>query len=59
MMVACRKYDLAAARAFGMLTAFVVRPLEFGPDAKSGTVPEDWLEVYPQEFVGLARALGG
>jgi 2-haloacid dehalogenase len=32
-MVACHKYDLKAARAFGMRTVFVARPLEFGPAA--------------------------
>lgn len=33
LMVACHKYDLKAARAFGMRTAFVPRPLEFGLNA--------------------------
>jgi 2-haloacid dehalogenase len=33
LMVACHKYDLRAANAFGMRTAFVARPLEFGPEA--------------------------
>ena len=58
MMVACHKYDLAAARAFGMRTAFVARPLEFGPDATPDTAPEDWFDVYAKDFVGLAQALG-
>src|SRR5437879_1412260 len=34
LMVACHKYDLKAAKAFGMRAAFVARPLEFGPQAK-------------------------
>jgi 2-haloacid dehalogenase len=58
MMVACHKYDLAAARAFGMRTAFVARPLEFGSDAKPDTAPEDWFDVYAKDFVGLAQTLG-
>ena len=58
MMVACHKYDLSAARAFGMRTAFVPRPLEFGADATPDTTPEDWFDVYAEDFVGLARALG-
>ena len=39
-MVACHKYDLAAARAFGMRTAFVARPLEFGPQSSSDVSAE-------------------
>jgi 2-haloacid dehalogenase len=58
LMVACHKYDLKAARAFGMRTAFVARPLEFGPDAKPDTAPEDWFDLYADDFVALAQALG-
>ncbi|WP_421997075.1 haloacid dehalogenase type II [Reyranella sp.] len=58
MMVACHKYDLAAARAFGMRTAFVARPLEFGPGGQPDTRPEDWFDVYAEDLVALAAALG-
>ncbi len=58
MMVACHKYDLAAARAFGMRTAFVTRPLEFGPGASPDIAPEDWIDVHAEDFLGLAAALG-
>jgi 2-haloacid dehalogenase len=58
MMVACHKYDLVAARAFGMRTAFVARPLEFGPDVTPDTTAEDWFDVYARDFVELAEALG-
>lgn len=58
MMVACHKYDLAAAHAFGMRTAFVARPLEFGPDVRPDTAPEDWFDIYAKDFVELAQALG-
>jgi 2-haloacid dehalogenase len=58
LMVACHKYDLKAARAFGMRTAFVARPLEFGPGAKPDTAPEPWFDLYADSFVGLAQALG-
>ena len=58
MMVACHKYDLKAARAFGMRTAFVARPLEFGPGAKPDVAPERWFDVYADSFVSLADALG-
>ncbi len=58
LMVACHKYDLKAARAFGMRTAFVARPLEFGPSAKPDTAPETWFDLYADSFVALAQALG-
>ncbi|MDP1967074.1 MAG: haloacid dehalogenase type II [Reyranella sp.] len=58
MMVACHKYDLKAARAFGMRTAFVARPLEFGPGAKPDVAPEPWFDLYAESFVALADALG-
>lgn len=58
MMVACHKYDLKAARAFGMRTAFVARPLEFGPDAQPDIAPEPWFDLYADNFVALADALG-
>ncbi len=58
MMVACHKYDLRAAREFGMRTAFVARPLEFGPEVKPDVSPEPWFDVYATDFVGLAAALG-
>ena len=58
MMVACHKYDLWAARAFGMLTAFVARPLEFGPGAQPDVAPEPWFDIYASSFVELADALG-
>ncbi|WP_295137084.1 haloacid dehalogenase type II [uncultured Reyranella sp.] len=58
MMVACHKYDLKAARAFGMRTAFVARPLEFGPDVRPDVAPEPWFDVFATDFVALADALG-
>jgi 2-haloacid dehalogenase len=58
MMVACHKYDLKAARAFGMHTAFVARPLEFGPDVKPDVTPEDWFDIYVDSFTALADTLG-
>jgi 2-haloacid dehalogenase len=58
LMVACHKYDLKAARAFGMRTAFVARPLEFGPRAHPDIAPEDWLDLHVGSLVELAQALG-
>ena len=58
LMVACHKYDLKAAKAFGMRTAFVARPLEFGPNAKPDTAPEDQFDLNVKSFVELANSLG-
>ncbi|MGJ4860348.1 haloacid dehalogenase type II [Labrys sp. KB_33_2] len=58
MMVACHKYDLKAARAFGMRTAFVARPQEFGPEARPDTAPEPWFDVHAGSFTELADKLG-
>jgi len=58
MMVACHKYDLKAARAFGMRTAFVARPLEFGPGVQPDVSPEPWFDVFAKDFVDLAEILG-
>lgn len=58
LMVACHKYDLRAAKAFGMRTAFVARPLEFGPDAQPDIAAEDWIDCCVSSFTSLANELG-
>ncbi len=57
LMVACHKYDLRAAKAFGMRVAFVARPLEFGPDAKPDVGVESWFDLKVDSFTELADAL--
>ena len=58
LMVACHKYDLRAAKAFGMRTAFVARPLEFGPDARPDTATESSFDCCVDSFTALADELG-
>lgn len=58
LMVACHKYDLKAAKAFGMNTAFVQRPLEFGPGGKTDTSREAYFDIYTDSFANLAKTLG-
>jgi 2-haloacid dehalogenase len=58
LMVACHKYDLRAARTFGMRTAFVARPLEFGPDARPDIASESWLDCCVDSLTALADELG-
>ncbi len=58
LMVACHKYDLEAARSFGMRTAFVARPLEFGPNARPDVTREGWIDLHVDSLTELAAALG-
>ena len=58
MMVACHPYDLAAAQAFGMRTAYVARPLEFGPTAVADRPPDAGFDINARDFLDLADQLG-
>ena len=57
MMVAAHNGDLVAARAAGLATGFVPRPLEYGPDQTTDLAPEaDW-DVIANDFKALADKL--
>ncbi len=58
MMVAAHKGDLRAAAAVGLRTAFVTRPLEFGPDRKPDLAPDPAFDVFATDFLDLAAKLG-
>jgi 2-haloacid dehalogenase len=58
MMVAAHLGDLRAARALGLRTAFVARPLEYGPSRTPDLTPDSSVEVAATDFVDLARQLG-
>jgi len=56
-MVAAHNNDLAAARACGLATAFVLRPREHGPGQTTDLEPaQDW-DVVARDFNELAQAL--
>ncbi len=58
MMVAAHNSDLEAASAAGLRTAFVVRPLEHGPDQQIDLAATgDW-DIVTDSFNGIAHALG-
>ncbi len=57
-MVACHKYDLRAARAFGLRTAFIARPLEFGLEVRPDVAPDSAFDCNVDSFTSLADALG-
>jgi 2-haloacid dehalogenase len=58
MMVAAHNYDLRAARALGMPTAFISRPTEYGPGQTADLAPEEDWDVVAADVEDLARALG-
>jgi 2-haloacid dehalogenase len=58
MMVAAHNYDLRAARAEGLLTAFVPRPAEHGPGQTTDLAPDAEWDVVAVDFLDLAAQLG-
>ena len=56
-MVACHNVDLDAAKARGYKTAFVKRPLEWGPDAPPAPAPNEIHDIVVDDFPALAAAL--
>ena len=57
MLVAAHKDDLYAAKACGLRTAFVPRPLEYGPQVRLDFKPERAFDCNAEDFVDLARKL--
>lgn len=57
MMVAAHKDDLRAARACGLRTGFVVRPLEYGPGVRVDRRAEKDFDVNARDFNDLAAKL--
>lgn len=58
MMVACHPWDLDAAKTRGLRTAYVHRPLEWGPGTERALPAPDAYDVIVHSFVELAEALG-
>ncbi len=57
MMVACHPRDLRGAKAVGMRTAYVHRPLENGLAVPFNPAPNEEFDVVASDFVDLARRL--
>lgn len=57
-LVAAHNSDLAAARACGLKTAFVLRPSEHGPGQTSDLTPTDRWDIVAADFLELAARLG-
>ena len=58
MMVAAHVNDLRAARENGLRTAYVPRPLEFGPGAEADP-PDPSFDLVASDFIELDRKLAG
>ena len=58
MMVAAHLGDLRAARAVGLRTAFVTRPLELGPAGKPDLKGDPSVDLTARDFGDLASQLG-
>ena len=58
MMVAAHLGDLRAAKTEGLRTAFVTRPLEYGPGGKPDLKADASADVSASDFNDLARQLG-
>jgi 2-haloacid dehalogenase len=58
MLVAAHPSDLRGAQACGLRTAYVHRPLEFGPDAPPRPDRPDGFDLLATDFLDLARQLG-
>jgi len=58
MMVAAHNYDLRAARKLGLRTAFIPRPLEYGPQQTSDLVAENDWDVIAHDMGDLAAQMG-
>jgi 2-haloacid dehalogenase len=58
MMAAAHNYDLAAARALGLRTGFILRPTEHGQDQRTDLAPESDWDVVATSIVEMADRLG-
>ncbi|MDX1889369.1 haloacid dehalogenase type II [Mycolicibacterium sp. 050158] len=58
MLVAAHPSDLRAARAAGLMTAYVARPLERGPGRPPPEYDDGEFDVAATDFLDLARQLG-
>ena len=58
MMVAAHRYDLDASGGLGFRTAYLSRPLEFGPNGKNDEAPDMPYDIIARDMNDLADKLG-
>ncbi|AQU83147.1 MULTISPECIES: haloacid dehalogenase type II [unclassified Halomonas] len=59
MLCAAHNYDLRAARALGMKTAFIPRRTEYGPQQSNDLEAEEVWDVVAEDLVALSKRLIG
>ena len=57
MMVAAHKFDLKAAKEAGLKTAYILRPLELGPETKVDRSPETYIDVVADSLIDLSKKI--
>ncbi len=57
MLCAAHNYDLKAARALGLKTAFIARPLEYGPGQSQDLAAEQDWDLIASDLLDLHRQL--
>jgi 2-haloacid dehalogenase len=58
MMCAAHRDDLEAASALGLKTAYISRPLEFGPEGKTDETEDMPFDIIARNLLDLAQKLG-
>lgn len=58
MMCAAHQDDLLAAQSLGLKTAYINRPLEFGPDRKNDATDNMPYDIIASDIIDLAKQLG-
>ena len=58
MLVAAHPGDLRAAREAGLMTAYVARPLEYGPNQRAHRFDDGEFDFTATDFLDLADQLG-
>ena len=57
MMVAAHKNDLKSAKGQGMMTGYIPRPKEHGPNTTVDSNPEDYIDIIGENFVDFANKM--
>ena len=57
MMVAAHKNDLKSAKGQGMMTGYIPRPKEHGPNTTVDSKPEDYIDIIGENFVDFANKM--
>ena len=57
MMVAAHKNDLKSAKGQGMMTGYIPRPKEHGPNTTVDSNPEDYIDIIGENFVDFSNKM--